>query len=58
MENYRQDLEYWLERKTEYQSALNVVASRGANSESAWKLQGKLEAVEEIIGYLQRKIGN
>ncbi|MBE9129747.1 MULTISPECIES: hypothetical protein [unclassified Coleofasciculus] len=54
---YRQDLNYWLERKTEYQSALNVLASKGGNNESAWKLKGKLEAVDEMITHLQRKSG-
>lgn len=54
---YRQDLNYWLERKTEYQSVLNVIESKGGNNESAWKLKGKLEAVDEIIAHLQNKSG-
>ncbi|MEQ8972061.1 MAG: hypothetical protein RIE73_16905 [Coleofasciculus sp. C1-SOL-03] len=54
----RQDLDYWLERQTEYQQTLNVIESRGENSESVWKLRGKLEAVGETIAYLQRKINN
>jgi len=52
----RQDLDYWLERQTEYQRTLNVIESRGENSESLWKLRGKLEAVGETITYLQRKL--
>lgn len=51
-----QDLDYWLERQTEYQQTLNVIESRGENSESVWKLRGKLEAVGETIAYLQRKL--
>ncbi|MEQ8754264.1 MAG: hypothetical protein RID09_12185 [Coleofasciculus sp. G1-WW12-02] len=54
----RQDLDYWLERQIEYQRTLNVIESRGENSESAWKLRGKLEAVGETIAYLQRKLNN
>lgn len=54
----RQDLDYWLERQIEYQRTLNVIESRGENSESVWKLRGKLEAVGETIAYLQRKLNN
>ena len=49
------DLDYWLERQTEYQRTLNVIESRGDNSESVLKLKGKLEAVGEMIAYLQRR---
>ncbi len=58
MENYRQDLDYWLQRQQDYERSLKALESKREGTESAWKLKGKLEAVAEMITYLQRKIGS
>lgn len=58
METYRKDLDYWFERQQEYQRALKAIESKGEGTESVWKLKGKLEAVAEMIAYLQRRIGS
>ena len=58
METYRKDLDYWFERQQEYQRALKAIQSKGEATESVWKLKGKLEAVAEMIAYLQRRIGS
>lgn len=55
-QDYHKDLDYWLERQTECQQALSVIAPQGEKNESASKLTGKLEAYAEIIAYFQRKL--